>query len=217
MILPRQARDKLKENLRTTTRSSCFLQALAEYQTFLRTDIAQEVRHADRQAEQTRNALCPLPGSFKLLKLLRLCLSRACLGKIMAFDDPNTRKRTHIRHRCFLLVLRITAFLSHVYIKTIILPRQVRDKHRETTPKNPVFRTCRLRRRALGAAGRRRGPSRSSVTRLGGRRCSVRKTNYVSFAMPFYTKDAIILPRQARDKHRESLKRGMHLCRAPQE
>jgi hypothetical protein len=64
MILPRQARDKLKGNLRTTTRSSCFLQALAEYQTFLRTDIAQEVRHADRQAEQTRNALCPLPFAW---------------------------------------------------------------------------------------------------------------------------------------------------------
>ena len=116
MILPRQARDKLKGNLRTTTRSSCFLQALAEYQTFLRTDIAQEVRHADRQAEQTRNALCPLPRSFKLFKLLRLCLSRACLGQIMAFD-ANTRKRTHIRHRCFLLVLRITAFLRHYRLK----------------------------------------------------------------------------------------------------
>jgi hypothetical protein len=137
-------------------------------------------RQTDRQNKHaTPSALCPLPGSFKLLKLLRLCLSRACLGQIMACD-PNTRKRTHIRHRCFLLVLRITAFLSHVYIKTIILPRQVRDKHRETTPKNPVFRTCRLRRRALGAAGRRRGPSRSSVTRLGGRRCSVRKrTTYL--------------------------------------
>jgi hypothetical protein len=28
-----------------------------------------------------------------------------------------------------------TAFLSHLYIKTIILPRQARDKHRESTQK----------------------------------------------------------------------------------
>ena len=32
-----------------------------------------------------------------------------------------------------LLRLRQKAFLSHLYIKTIILPRQVRDKHRENT------------------------------------------------------------------------------------
>ena len=37
-----------------------------------------------------------------------------------------------------------TAFLSHVYIKTIILPRQARDKHRENSEKDAVFRTAGL-------------------------------------------------------------------------
>ena len=37
--------------------------------------------------------------------------------------------------------LRKTAFLSHLYIKTIILPRQARDKHRENSKKDAVFRT----------------------------------------------------------------------------
>jgi hypothetical protein len=36
--------------------------------------------------------------------------------------------------------LRKTAFLSHLYIKMIILPRQARDKHRENS-KNAVVRT----------------------------------------------------------------------------
>jgi hypothetical protein len=39
------------------------------------------------------------------------------------------------------LRLRKTAFLSHVYIKTIILPRQARDKHRENSKRDAVFRT----------------------------------------------------------------------------
>jgi hypothetical protein len=37
--------------------------------------------------------------------------------------------------------LRKTAFLSHLYIKTIILPRQARDKHRENSKKDAVFPT----------------------------------------------------------------------------
>jgi hypothetical protein len=38
-------------------------------------------------------------------------------------------------------LLRKTAFLSHLYIKTIILPRQARDKHRENSKKDAVFST----------------------------------------------------------------------------
>ena len=38
--------------------------------------------------------------------------------------------------------LRKTAFWSHLYVKTIILPRQARDKHREISKKDAVFRTC---------------------------------------------------------------------------
>ena len=39
-------------------------------------------------------------------------------------------------------VLRKTAFLRHLYIKMIILPRQAQDKHRENSKKDAVFRTC---------------------------------------------------------------------------
>jgi hypothetical protein len=38
-------------------------------------------------------------------------------------------------------ILRKTAFLRHLYIKTIVLPRQARDKHRENSKKDAVFRT----------------------------------------------------------------------------
>jgi hypothetical protein len=33
----------------------------------------------------------------------------------------------------------VTAFLSHLYIKTMILPRQARDKHRENSQKRCIF------------------------------------------------------------------------------
>ena len=38
-----------------------------------------------------------------------------------------------------IMVLRKTAFLSNLYIKTIILPRQARDKHRENSNKRCRF------------------------------------------------------------------------------
>jgi hypothetical protein len=39
-----------------------------------------------------------------------------------------------------------TVFLSHLHIKTMILPRQARDKHRESTPKKEWrFLTTRVR------------------------------------------------------------------------
>ena len=37
--------------------------------------------------------------------------------------------------------VRKRSFLSHLYIKTIILPRQARDKHRENSKKDAVFGT----------------------------------------------------------------------------
>ena len=36
--------------------------------------------------------------------------------------------------------MRKTQFLSHLYIKTIILPRQARDKHRKNSKKMPFSR-----------------------------------------------------------------------------
>jgi hypothetical protein len=53
-------------------------------------------------------------------------------------------------------LLRKTAFLSHFYIKTIILPRQARDKHRENSKKeDAVFshRRCAVAAGALGVCG----------------------------------------------------------------
>jgi hypothetical protein len=61
--------------------------------------------------------------------------------------DPTTPHRTtphKTRFRFAPLMhragrLRKTAFLSHLYIKTIILPRQARDKHRENSKKAAVL------------------------------------------------------------------------------
>ena len=57
-------------------------------------------------------------------------------------------------------LLRKTAFLSHLYIKTIVLPRQARAKHRETLKKrwrfsHPFVRVHRLEVEAPGGRARR--------------------------------------------------------------
>ena len=53
--------------------------------------------------------------------------------------------------------VRKRVFLSHFYIKTIILPRQARDKHRESSKKD-AFRFCRRDTHLCGggATGERR-------------------------------------------------------------
>jgi hypothetical protein len=51
-----------------------------------------------------------------------------------------------------------TAFLSHLYIKTNILPSQARDKHRENSKKMPFSQ---VRRPAAAAdRGEQEGPER---------------------------------------------------------
>jgi len=82
-----------------------------------------------------------------------LYLSRACLGKssertflkrnggrfILPADDRHGLLRCGKRRfgRCLFKLFRCkTAFLSHLYKKTIILPRQARDKHRENSKKD---------------------------------------------------------------------------------
>jgi len=42
-------------------------------------------------------------------------------------------------HKCPKPTARKRHFLSHLYIKCIILPRQARDKHRENSKKSGVF------------------------------------------------------------------------------
>jgi hypothetical protein len=68
-------------------------------------------------------------------------LSRACLGKE---NHPKFKSSRFVSLRTAAIIagvqrLRTTAFLSHFYIKPIILPRQARDKHRETLQKDAVF------------------------------------------------------------------------------
>ena len=68
-------------------------------------------------------------------------LSGACLGKQSMFSASRKqhRKKDDSFTPQWLTPLptceRKTAFLSHLYIKTISLPRKARDKHRETTQK----------------------------------------------------------------------------------
>ena len=60
-------------------------------------------------------------------------LSRACLGKLIIFSIKwhLLFRVSHRRSNSPWLVK--TVFWSHLCIKTIILPRQARDKHREST------------------------------------------------------------------------------------
>ena len=110
-----------------------------------------------------------------------------------------------------------TVLLRHVYIKTNILPRQARDKHRESeTQKKPVLsgwllhiaeHLCRQIPRGGGGGG---GGSSSSSSEnpaaadADGAPKPARYGNATLFAMPFDTKNAFILPRQARDRSGES-------------
>jgi hypothetical protein len=63
-----------------------------------------------------------------------------------------------------------------------ILPRQARDKHRESTQKQTVL---------------------SGAAIWHPHRAQVREAHEISLAMPFYRLKVIVLPRQARDNHRE--------------
>jgi hypothetical protein len=85
-----------------------------------------------------------------------------------------------------------TAFLSHLYIKTIILPRQARDKHRENSKKD-VMHDKKVRH--LGCFDDDREAAQAVDT-------AARRYGTVFFR-PFILK-TIFLPRQARDKHRKS-------------
>jgi hypothetical protein len=113
-----------------------------------------------------------------------------------------------------------TGFLRcRLYIKTNILPRQARDKHRESeTQKKPVLsgwllhiaeHLCRQIPRGGGGGGGGGSSSSSSsenpaAADADGAPKPARYGNATLFATPFDTKNAFILPRQARDKSGES-------------
>jgi hypothetical protein len=60
-------------------------------------------------------------------------IARALLDVIVSGDHRPGLEPPH--------ALRKTAFLSHLNIKTIIVPRQARDKHKENSKKDAVCRT----------------------------------------------------------------------------
>ena len=126
-----------------------------------------------------------------------------------------------------------TPFWSHLCIKMIILPKHARDTHRENSKKGPFFRTATFplttmtSLNSLNPAGRRSTSSSravcgcaitrtatlrarctiptasSTLTRRGSRSSGAENASFESLQ---HTK-AMILPRRALDKHKETLKR----------
>ena len=86
------------------------------------------------------------------LDRFKSCLKTACTRIVSSFPPPVCREvrqlSTHAPRLAASCPLRKPTFLSHLYLKTIILPRQARDKHRENSKKDAVFPTgdrCLLR------------------------------------------------------------------------
>jgi hypothetical protein len=75
-------------------------------------------------------------------------LSRSCLGTfpcvcpepVLVINEDLVYY--HMAHKKGGVFLHRSPFLRHLYIKCIFLPRQARDKHRESTQKGGVFRTA---------------------------------------------------------------------------
>jgi hypothetical protein len=73
--------------------------------------------------------LSRVPGSSQIPAHEHL---RCRVVRLNQVENLMSRTREIVLHRT-LQCLQKTAFLSHLYIKTIILPRQARDKHRENS------------------------------------------------------------------------------------
>ena len=104
-----------------------------------------------------------------------------CTSHSRARRRPSSSLGSSVRNTPFLLFLAPFSML-----KWIILPRQARDKHRKSTQKERCVFSCRV-------VSRRDPPEESR------RRCEKHAS---SFRANLYMK-TIILPRQARDKHRK--------------
>jgi hypothetical protein len=89
------------------------------------------------------------------------------------------------------LLVRKTCLLRHLNLKTIILLRQTRDRHRKNSKQDAFFAGRRMGAGALAAATRRAGKNTHMIF------CENEWYRFILNKM-------IILPRQARDKHRES-------------
>ena len=118
------------------------------------------------------------------------CNEAGCEGTAHEAGGPRFEKATYEE------VQKTLPFLRHFLPKTIILPSQAQDKHRETSKKRHAFFAGRVETNPGQHVHIQRSAQQDD-------RCAGKKTG--RFA-PFYAK-MIILPRQARDKHRESSKR----------
>jgi len=86
-----------------------------------------------------------------------------CLGPISQITVELTPRFNVVQVR-----KRAGLFLRHLYIKCIILPRQARDKHRESTQKKMTFRMRRALRGAVWGGGGGSGGSGISRARAAG-------------------------------------------------
>ena len=98
---------------------------------------------------------------------------------------------------------RISFCAAILYSECIILPRQARDKHREKHSKQTRF--CRPPPAEFGEA--EEGAAAMLASRF--RSKMVRRTPFLSQLHM----NTIVLPRQARDKHRTTLRKSLAVCR----
>ena len=95
----------------------------------------------------------PIPvRTYRATKQKRGEASFLSLNQIQKDDLPIQARDTHTKNETF------SHFSRHLYINTIIMPRQARDKHRESTQKRMAFSY----RASLRIAGRRHCRPRNS-------------------------------------------------------
>ena len=146
VILPRQARDKLRESSSTQKRDDAF----PCRHSCCSPRLGPRAGAHGRGAGKKRCLACNM--------FMCMCLSRACLGKAIAFHmTAHFLKQKHASCCVYIYaqVARLrkqlrrarragygyvtSVCLGHLCMNTNILPRQARDKHRESTQKQTVF------------------------------------------------------------------------------
>jgi hypothetical protein len=146
-ILPRQARDKHRESSKKDRFSrSSPAQWMSWTQAIARLGLGSLDQAAGLRSSASLLGAC---GNWRQVLCVRLRVSvcpEPVLASCQLLSFLNQRR------------LRLRPVLSHLYIKTNILPRQARDKHRENSKKvrfsSPVVMRTALR--SQGSVARRR-------------------------------------------------------------